>query len=262
MFFRKKRAGNQVYLQLVENRWRDRATRQRVIATIGRLDHLLSSGELHSLLRSGAKFCESSFNYTAAMDDEDILTTHQVAKLLKVSPSAVISWIDQGRLAAFRTPGGHRRVTVGEVRRFLGTTDMPAPPVVKQSESRRRIFVIDDEPRIIRTIQREFQPYEDHYEVKGCVDGIEALIQIGAFQPHLVLLDVYMEGLDGFEVCRRLRRVEELEDILIVAITAIPSEEARARILDCGANDYWVKPVRAQEVIALFEKEQPASDAL
>ena len=59
MFFRQKKSGNRVYLQIVENRWEDGRSKQRVIATLGRLDQLQQTGQLEGLLRSGAKFCES-----------------------------------------------------------------------------------------------------------------------------------------------------------------------------------------------------------
>jgi transposase len=59
MFFRRKKSGNRVYLQVVENRWEDGRAKQRVIATLGRLDQLEQSGQLEGLLRSGAKFCQS-----------------------------------------------------------------------------------------------------------------------------------------------------------------------------------------------------------
>ena len=59
MFFRQKKSGTRVYLQVVENRWEDGRSKQRVVATLGRLDRLQQTGELDGLLRSGAKFCES-----------------------------------------------------------------------------------------------------------------------------------------------------------------------------------------------------------
>jgi len=59
MFFRQKKSGNRVYLQIVENRWEDGRSKQRVITTLGRLDQLQQTGQLEGLLRSGAKFCES-----------------------------------------------------------------------------------------------------------------------------------------------------------------------------------------------------------
>lgn len=59
MFFRQKKSGNRLYLQVVENRWEDGRSRQRVVATLGRLDRLQQTGQLDGLLRSGAKFCKS-----------------------------------------------------------------------------------------------------------------------------------------------------------------------------------------------------------
>ena len=59
MFFRQKTSGNRVYLQIVENHWKDGRSRQRVVATLGRLDQLRENGQLEGLLRSGARFCES-----------------------------------------------------------------------------------------------------------------------------------------------------------------------------------------------------------
>jgi hypothetical protein len=58
-FFRRKKSGRRVYLQIVENRWQDGRSKQRVVATLGRLDRLQQTGQLDGLLRSGAKFCES-----------------------------------------------------------------------------------------------------------------------------------------------------------------------------------------------------------
>ena len=60
MFFRQKKSGPRTYLQIVENRWENGATRQRVVATLGRLDQLQQSGQLEGLLRSGARFAEAA----------------------------------------------------------------------------------------------------------------------------------------------------------------------------------------------------------
>ena len=130
---------------------------------------------------------------------------------------------------------------------------MPVPRLLQQRYEAKRIFVVDDEPAVIRSIQRAFEKLGGPYEVEGCSDGIEALVHIGAEVPDLVLLDIYMEGIDGFEVCRRLRRIPQLEGTKIVAMTAYPSEEARARILDYGAVDYWVKPVRVEQILVLHD---------
>jgi excisionase family DNA binding protein len=253
MFFRGKRSGDREYLQLVENRWKDGRAQQKVLATVGRLDKLRDSGELASLSRSVSRFCTSSYSDISYGDDELCLSSHQAGRLLQVSPSTVVAWINQGKLEAFRTPGGHRRVRVAAIRRFLVEYAMPSSGLSSQAAGVKRIFVVDDEPAVLRAIQRSFEKLDSSYAIDGCHDGIEALVRIGADIPDLVLLDLYMEGIDGFEVCRRLRRIPELEGLQIVAMTAQPSEDARARILEYGATAYWVKPVRPEQLVALFE---------
>jgi excisionase family DNA binding protein len=257
MFFRRKRSGNRTYLQLVENQWKGGRSQQRVIATVGRLDKIVESGELESLIQSASKFCKSSNSYFS-FKEEACLSSHQVGRLLQVSPSTVVGWINQGKLEAFRTPGGHRRVKVGDLRRFLIDNEMPLPPELGARPARRRVFVVDDDPMVFKVIARGISQLDDTVAVDGCEDGIKALVLIGAQQPDLVLLDIYMEGLDGFDVCRRLRQIPDLQGLKIVAITAHPSPEARARILDHGALDYWTKPVNPEWILALLDEEKRA----
>ena len=266
MFIRAKQAGGRTYLQLVRNEWRDGKTQQRVLATLGRLDKLLESGQLDTVIRSGTRFTTSNINY-AEPQETSLLSSHQVSKLLQVSPSTVVSWTNSGRLPAFRTPGGHRRVRLSDLRRFLTENHLPLPPELQggPAAAKHRVFVVDDEPIVIRTIQRSLAS-QGSVEVDGCSDGVEALVRIGAWQPDLVLLDVHMEGIDGFEVCRRLHRLQELSTLAIVAITAFPSEEDRTRILNYGALDYWVKPIPAEDVLKVLEvggeKQGVARDAV
>jgi len=253
MFFRSKQSGGRTYLQLVENQWRGGKTQQRVIATVGRLDRLVEAGELESLIQSGSRFCQSTISYYSSAPDETYLSSHQISKLLQVSPSAVVNWVNQGKLSAFRTPGGHRRVRLGDLRRFLESNRMPVPLGLRGNETKTRVFIVDDDSHVIRAISLGLKQRNQDLEVDGCTDGIEALVLIGALHPDLVLLDIHMEGIDGFEVCRRLRRIPRLEGIKIVAMTAYPSEEGKSRIMDYGATDYWVKPVKVEQVMSLLE---------
>lgn len=211
------------------------------------------------MLRSASRIYKNSNNYFSSMGDDMLLSSHQVSRLLQVSPSTVVAWINQGKLEASRTPGGHRRVKVGDLRRFLVASGMDLPPGLAAPEPARRVFVVDDDPMVLRAIRRAVAQLGDSsIEVDGCEDGIRALVLIGAIQPDLVLLDIYMQGVDGFEVCRRLRQVPHLEKLKVVAITAYPSEEARARILDHGACDYWVKPVTGEQIAALLDSDVAA----
>ena len=111
--------------------------------------------------------------------------------------------------------------------------------------NRHRILVVDDDPRIASSLRRALL-YEG-YEVDTAADGIEGLASARRLAPDLVILDVMMPGLDGIEVCRRLRAGGE---VAILMLTALDATSARVEGLDSGADDYLVKPFAYEELLA------------
>jgi two-component system, OmpR family, response regulator MprA len=109
----------------------------------------------------------------------------------------------------------------------------------------RRILVVDDDPMVATTIQRVLRP--EGYEVEVALGGMEALSRTQARRPDLVVLDVMMPGIDGLEVCRRLRADHNMP---ILLLTARSGTADRVRGLDTGADDYLVKPFAYAELLA------------
>jgi two-component system, OmpR family, response regulator MprA len=122
--------------------------------------------------------------------------------------------------------------------------------------SRRRILVVDDDARLAASLRRALA-YEGHaVEVEG--DGPGALVAARDRPPDLVVLDVMLPGLDGVEVCRRLR---EGSDVPILMLTARDAISDRVNGLDAGADDYLVKPFAYDELLArvraLLRRREP-----
>jgi two-component system response regulator MprA len=111
--------------------------------------------------------------------------------------------------------------------------------------NRPRILVVDDDPRIASSLRRALV-YEG-YEVDTAGDGTEGLSKAREQPPDLVILDVMMPGLDGIEVCLRLRAEG---DVAILMLTARDATSARVQGLDSGADDYLVKPFAFEELLA------------
>jgi len=107
------------------------------------------------------------------------------------------------------------------------------------------LLVVDDDPKI-RDLLRLYLEREGHRPVFAA-DGHEALAAARQHRPALVLLDVMLPGLDGFEVCRQLR---EESDVPIVLLTARSGDSDKVVGLDLGADDYVVKPFSPRELIA------------
>jgi len=108
-----------------------------------------------------------------------------------------------------------------------------------------RILVVDDEEVIVDLISTGLR-YEG-FEVSVATDGAAALAQAATFQPHLVVLDWMLPGLDGLAVCQRLRAGS---DVAILMLTAKGELDERVAGLDGGADDYLVKPFKFKELLA------------
>ena len=108
-----------------------------------------------------------------------------------------------------------------------------------------RVLVVDDEPRYVRAIQVYLQA--QGYEVFSAHDGQMAVDMVAGEQPDLILLDVRMPRMDGYEACRRIR---EFSDVPIILLTAMAEESDKVKGLDAGADDYVTKPFGAQELLA------------
>lgn len=110
---------------------------------------------------------------------------------------------------------------------------------------RKNILVIDDDPELVRLV--EYALAQEDYEVYKAYDGQDGLRQVNILRPDLVILDIMMPGMDGWEVCRRIR---EKSDVPILMLTAKRREEDIVRGLDFGADDYLTKPFSVKELLA------------
>ena len=110
-----------------------------------------------------------------------------------------------------------------------------------------RILVVDDEPHIRQILKFTLEKAE--YQVFCAADGGEALEKMVEIKPNLVLLDVMMPHMDGFEVCRKMRQDFVLSQIPVIMLTAKGDLNEKVRGLEGGANDYLVKPYSNDELL-------------
>lgn len=103
----------------------------------------------------------------------------------------------------------------------------------------KRILVIDDEKEAVELVADRLRFWK--YEVLEAYSGQEAFQKI-ELKPDLILLDIRMPGMDGFEVCKRLKKDPKYKDIPIIMFTAQSERECIAKATECGAVDYLAKP--------------------
>ncbi|MBT4427868.1 MAG: phosphate regulon transcriptional regulator PhoB [Rhodospirillaceae bacterium] len=125
------------------------------------------------------------------------------------------------------------------------------------------ILVVDDEAALLTLVRYNLE--KDGFEVGEAVDGEEAMLMIRERRPDLILLDWMLPRLSGIEVCRRVRRQADTQNIPIIILSARGEESDRVRGLDCGADDYVVKPFSPSELVArvraVLRRLRPAFEA-
>lgn len=172
----------------------------------------------------------------------EALSTREIAAYCGVSLTTVRKWIKGGKLPAYRLPSGHYCVERPAFRAYLKTRGFPIEEGFF-SEPFKRVLIIDDEPAVIEVVSRALQELGKDVRLATACDGFEAGLQVATFKPHLLVLDLMMPGIDGFEVCRLVRQNPATAHIKILVITAYGSHENIRRVLELGADDFMHKPL-------------------
>jgi DNA-binding response OmpR family regulator len=118
---------------------------------------------------------------------------------------------------------------------------------MNRSTQNRKILIVDDEPNIALAL--EFLMEKQGFEVKKALNGSEALKVLDDFPAQLVVLDVMMPGMDGFEVARRIRQNEKLEDVRIIFLTAKGTESDKMNGYQSGGEIYITKPFDNDDLV-------------
>jgi len=130
--------------------------------------------------------------------------------------------------------------------------DAQGPPPLQETalEKKPRILIVDDDPSIRMIVAKSLEQLPFEVGTALAADGSQAVEIAGRDHPDLIVLDVMMPGMDGFEVCQKLRSQVETAFIPIMMLTANPSEEGRIRGYMVGSDDYVSKPFNVAELNA------------
>ncbi len=122
-----------------------------------------------------------------------------------------------------------------------------------------KILIVDDEPDVVEMIANTLVP--DGFDVVKAYDGIEALDMVGSERPDLVLLDIMMPMMSGYEVCEQIKSNPQTQHIPVLCITSAHASEARAQSQRAGANTLITKPFLPAELVAQVRRYLPAENA-
>jgi len=177
----------------------------------------------------------------------EILTVSQACKYCKVSSKTIINWVEAGHIKAYKTVGGHRRIKKEDLDEFLKAKGMPLPAEPK-GEERKKILVVDDDKIIVETIVQALEEDEYGYEMISASDGFEAGLQVSHFKPDLLILDIMMPDINGYEVCQKIKSNPETKDTKIIVLSAYLDDEAFKQMKEYGADACFSKPLPLEQL--------------
>lgn len=161
------------------------------------------------------------------------LTTREAAQALGVSLRTAQLWVENGQLEAWKTEGGHRRITPGSVQRLLRRNLQAVAPEKPEAQppspERIKVLIVEDDKILLKLYKIMFASWKMPVDVITAGNGIDGLIRIGKDSPDLMITDLDMPGMDGIQLIRNLVTSSLREGLEIVAVSGLDATEIAAR---------------------------------
>jgi excisionase family DNA binding protein len=192
----------------------------------------------------------------ASLPKQKVFSALEVAKICGVVNQTVINWIRAGRLQASTTPGGQFRVYPEDLRAFLLENSMKVPEDLKELlRMHETSFLVVEDDRVFNDLLsahlRRAWPEGVFYQA---FDGFEAGSLLGVHKPQVVVLDLNLPGVDGFELCRRIKKQPGFDQPLVVAITSSNEPGLEERMSGLGSDAFFRKPLDFEAMVSMLAK--------
>jgi excisionase family DNA binding protein len=181
---------------------------------------------------------------------EDVLTTIEAAKLLKASVRTVQLWVEDGQIKAWKTPGGHRRLSRSSVETMLANRTQA---ITENTHAHYEVLAVDDDAIQLELLRRSIDGCAPRSHTRFCLDGYDALIRIGETRPNLLITDLVMPGLDGFRLLKTLEREQSTHPMQIIVLTSLTKAELDAQGGLGNGVTLMHKPVNVDTLRALIK---------
>ncbi|HEV8537529.1 MAG TPA: response regulator [Bacteroidota bacterium] len=171
-----------------------------------------------------------------------------VAKICRVSKKTVLNWIYKDALRAFTTFGGHYRVWPGDLKKFLAQAGLDVP-FQCVDERQTTFLIVDDDPTYKLILKEAILSRFPEADVIMTDDGYEALLLIGERKPDVVMLDLRMPKVDGFQVLELLRSRKKDNSMKVIVLSAYIDSEAQERLKHTITDEVWEKRKDSSELL-------------
>lgn len=181
-----------------------------------------------------------------------IFSALEVANLCGVVNQTAINWIRNGYLKAFMTPGGQYRVYIEDLLAFLEKRGMRVPAelekIGKSEVDWSSIAVIDDDKTLNDLIKRYFEKKASSLIVLQAFDGFEAGTLLSEKRPGFVILDIDLPGLDGIQICRKIKNEPSFGKPFVITVTGLGTPDLQNQALEAGSDAFMPKPLDLEQL--------------
>ena len=176
-------------------------------------------------------------------------TTNEAAYHCNVSFQSVIKWVESGKLKAYKTPGGHRRILLKDFMRFLEEHKMP--PVEDETEDNIRVIIADDDETIVRNVTEILKKNNRSFDTRATNDIFEVGRMLASFNPEIVILGATVGGASGFDICKKIKNGNVTQKVKVLMVVETSEDVTTANSLAVKAVKI---PVDYDELVSNIEK--------
>ncbi len=151
---------------------------------------------------------------------KEYLTSREAAKLLDVAVSTIQQWTNNGLLHSWKTVGGHRRITKSSIEKMLGNKNKTGAKTIS-------IVVVEDNPQDQKLYKEHFELWDFDIELSMANDGYAGLIRIGKVTPDIIITDLMMPNMNGFEMIKAIKENQELSNSFLIVVSALTKDEIK-----------------------------------
>jgi len=184
-----------------------------------------------------------------------IFSALEVANICGVVNQTAINWIKNNHLKAFTTPGGQYRIYAEDLLEFLESRGMRVPDELLEitGQKDKKILIIDDNRELNEMLKNILKKEFEEHELFQAFDGFEAGRMIGEVKPSVILLDIDLPGINGHELCKKIKSDSHLSSPVIIAISGLDESTEGAKIITEGADAFFSKPIEFEKLSATLQ---------
>lgn len=186
---------------------------------------------------------------------KEYLTTREAAQMLGVAVSTIQLWTNNGSLRAWTTNGGHRRIISSSVKDMLKQKNS-AFQVHDDHKEPFSVVVVEDNAQQLRLYEKQFKSWCTDVKLVTAKDGYEGLVKIGQTSPRIIVTDLKMPNMDGFQMIKALKAMPDLEDCTIIVVSGLTHDEIEAKAGLPDGVELFIKPIPFDKLEKIVREKQ------